>query len=379
MALNNIYQAKKMKDQFLTRVTLLGNIKENKEEAWNEFCVFYWDIIIGWAKQLGCSDTVAKDVFQETIISLIRQLPNFTYDLDKGRFRSFIKTIVKRRVYDIYRKESKYVRITNHDDGTESDIASDIAAIDKMHYKGKVPDLAYDSDLVWIDSLLKKAIKLTAEKLDPKTYQSFKLYVLEEKPVEEVVQSTGIGQGTVYQHKSRFLSTLKKEFYKLINETSERGEVNIDKQGEKIFSQALAKVVEGRIDLKTTFLVSTPPEKLLNRLKIVKEIINELEENANAYKNALVVIENGKKNTYEISDSTTIGRAKASDIILDYDDVSTVHASILKDKNSNFTIMDTDSSNGTYLNGKRLEQTKKLISGDIIQIGANSAMVFIRN
>ena len=363
-----------MNDLYLTRVTLIGNIKENKEEAWNEFCVFYWNVIIGWARQLGCSDAVAKDVFQETVVSLMRQLPNFDYDIGKGRFRSFMKTIVKRRVYDIYRREGKYVSLAD----PESDDFSDIAILDKLQYEQKKQEITYDSDLIWMDSLLKKAVRIVSEKLEPTTYLSFKLYVLEERPVEEVIKATGIDKiGTVYQHKSRFLSALKDEFYVLVKATCEENEINISQHGDKLFSQILSRVVEGRNDLKTTIVDNLPPEEMFSRLQIVKEISHELNLNDELTPSYLIVIENGKKETKLLDKNLIIGRTENSDILLDYDDVSSMHATIEYKENKKVILKDEYSTNGTYLNGNKISEPVTVISGDIIQIGSNAAIILI--
>ncbi len=204
-----------MEDLYLTRITLLNNIKDNKEEAWTEFCAFYWDVITGWARKFGCSEAVAKDIFQETVVSLMKQLPYFEYDTDKGKFRAFIKTIVKRRVYDIYRKEKKYINLDYNKDNDEG--TSEDKLFDKLINEYTDPNNSAKYDLVWMDSLVRQAIRISSTKLDPQTYQSFKLYVLEERPVEDVLKQTGIETiGAVYQHKSRFLTSVKNEFYTLI-------------------------------------------------------------------------------------------------------------------------------------------------------------------
>ncbi|HJO94725.1 MAG TPA: sigma-70 family RNA polymerase sigma factor [Victivallales bacterium] len=365
-----------MNDLYLTRVTLIGNIKENKEEAWNEFCVFYWDVITGWARRLWCSDAVAKDVFQETIVSLMRQMPNFDYDVGKGRFRSFMKTIVKRRVYDIYRKEGKYVNFSSSDN--DSDNSSDISFLDKLQYEHKKQEITYDSDLVWMDSILKKAIRIVAEKLDPKTYLSFKLYVLEERSVEDVIKATGIEKiGTVYQHKSRFLTALKNEFYALLNSTSEENEINFSQHGDKLFSQTLSSVIEGRIDLKTTVIETLPPEEMISRLNIVRKLISEINLNEEYGTHVLIFIENSRRKIVHLDKKITIGRSLRVDIQLDYDDISSIHATIENNKNEEVILKDEYSTNGTYLNGNIISSPVKLTAGDIVQIGSNSVLILL--
>ncbi len=79
--------------------------------------------------------------------------------------------------------------------------------------------------------------------------------------------------------------------------------------------------------------------------------------------------ESGKKNEYplEIMDSTYIGRADVNEIQIENETVSSQHCRIdhRKDK---FRIYDLDSTNGTVLNGKKIERSD-LQEGDEIQIG----------
>lgn len=68
------------------------------------------------------------------------------------------------------------------------------------------------------------------------------------------------------------------------------------------------------------------------------------------------------------SDEIKIGRLQTNDIILPDPNVSRVHAKIER-RNESFFILDLDSTNGTYLNEKRITEAK-LKDGDIIRVGS---------
>ena len=63
-----------------------------------------------------------------------------------------------------------------------------------------------------------------------------------------------------------------------------------------------------------------------------------------------------------------IGRATATQLRIDEDNVSRRHARITRIDDTYF-IDDLNSTNGTYLNGYRLKATHKLGEGDVIGIG----------
>jgi hypothetical protein len=65
---------------------------------------------------------------------------------------------------------------------------------------------------------------------------------------------------------------------------------------------------------------------------------------------------------------TRFGRADSSTVVLDDDYVSTAHAMVLL-KEDRWWIRDEGSTNGTFLNGVRVDQDVPLAEGDELQIG----------
>jgi len=65
---------------------------------------------------------------------------------------------------------------------------------------------------------------------------------------------------------------------------------------------------------------------------------------------------------------TRFGRADSSTVVLDDDFVSTAHAMVLL-KEDRWWIRDEGSTNGTYVNGVRVERDVPLAEGDELQIG----------
>jgi adenylate cyclase len=67
-----------------------------------------------------------------------------------------------------------------------------------------------------------------------------------------------------------------------------------------------------------------------------------------------------------------LGRSATSDIVLPDDKVSRRHAMVHVQGRDEFWLMDLGSSNGTYLNGRRLSQPSRLVDRDVIKIGDHS-------
>jgi hypothetical protein len=71
---------------------------------------------------------------------------------------------------------------------------------------------------------------------------------------------------------------------------------------------------------------------------------------------------------FDIGEGTTMGRAEGSDIEIDDPFASSVHARIFP-RGQFMYIEDMGSTNGTYLNGRRLRGAERLKVGDSVRIG----------
>ncbi|NQU65719.1 MAG: sigma-70 family RNA polymerase sigma factor [SAR324 cluster bacterium] len=291
-------------DVYSTRVTLLDKVRENDDQAWNEFCDFYWDLIRGWAMRMGCSESQSKDVFQDTIINLLKQLQGFNYNPSKGCFRGFLKTIVRRRVSDSFRRNKRYINASAFQ--TEGNENFDL--IDQYDHDEQPETL--EEDVVWLNSILSQALRSAYSRIDETTYKSFCMYVLEEQPIEKVMEKLNIEkQGAIYQQKSRFLTILKKEFQRLLNEMNSSPEnEQLTDLDDRIFSQALARMVEGRCDLRNTMSDSTAPQDIKERLSFIKEHLAKAGEAESPGDYLLVVPEGLSTEWKKLSDDFTIGR-----------------------------------------------------------------------
>ena len=65
----------------------------------------------------------------------------------------------------------------------------------------------------------------------------------------------------------------------------------------------------------------------------------------------------------------SIGRSDDNDVVLNHSSISRRHATIEKKSQEEFIILDQNSTNGTYINGKRLNGSQRISKNDIIIIG----------
>ena len=89
-------------------------------------------------------------------------------------------------------------------------------------------------------------------------------------------------------------------------------------------------------------------------------------------KSRLLVLESGDQSlagrSYIVEETLSIGRSEHNDISIHDTYASHEHACVTKIK-KNYWLYDLNSTNGTFLNGKRVDREEVLKDGDIIKIG----------
>jgi hypothetical protein len=99
-------------------------------------------------------------------------------------------------------------------------------------------------------------------------------------------------------------------------------------------------------------VATSPPAVASGRLVVVKS--SDLDEGSDFQLNSAQV---------------TIGRGGQNDIALPDDEYVSARHARFEPRRDGVWIQDLGSTNGTYLNGARLDQPRRLASGDIVRIG----------
>jgi pSer/pThr/pTyr-binding forkhead associated (FHA) protein len=73
--------------------------------------------------------------------------------------------------------------------------------------------------------------------------------------------------------------------------------------------------------------------------------------------------------TVEVSGSTVVGRGSDSDVQLDGDDFASSRHARLESRADGTWVVDLESTNGTFVNGKAVTQPTRLRPGDVVRVG----------
>ena len=120
---------------------------------------------------------------------------------------------------------------------------------------------------------------------------------------------------------------------------------------------------------KTMVLQALPPELLVTANQSGLALLIQLLQSTPEDSPAVVVVKKGAQITPYAKATVTLGRDARNDIPLISDDVSGAHTRISRDNAGGFDIADEGSTNGTFVNGKRIVR-QSLKHGDVVQIGS---------
>lgn len=199
-----------------TNETLLDRLRTvQAHDAWQEFYKAYWSAILRYARKLGLNEHQSHDVLQETMVALMRILPDFEYDRRKGKFRNFLLTIVHRKSLTALRRAKGVPDVSlDSDDPWGRGALHDI-----------LPAAASNADETeaqqrWRESIMEEALARLAKNpaLEEGTYAAFHDYVINAQPAELVAAKYGLKENALYQIKNRLLRRLQTDVARLLRD-----------------------------------------------------------------------------------------------------------------------------------------------------------------
>jgi RNA polymerase sigma factor (sigma-70 family) len=194
-----------------TRQSLLSRLKNwDDQESWRVFFETYWKLIYNAAARAGLKNAEAQDVVQETVISVMKSMPEFKYDPAKGTFRGWLLRLTQWRIVDQIRKRQREIESLDSRPDNSSETSEVESIVDTAIFT-----LEQSWDEEWEKNLIDAAIEKVKLKVDPKQYQIFDLYVVKDWPVLQVARILKVNPGRVYLAKHRVGKLIKDEVTRL--------------------------------------------------------------------------------------------------------------------------------------------------------------------
>ena len=200
-------------DSLPTRASLLLRLQDlDDHSSWMEFFDRYRRFIFGIALRMGLSRQDAEEVVQDTVISVSRGLPSFSYNPTKGSFKGWLMRVTQHKVVDQFRKLGRQVPT----DGLPGETtATAEAAVDQPF------DAFWEAE--WQHNLLQVATDQLRLAVSPRNFQIFDWTVRMGRTAEETAKAFGISTVLVRVTKFRVLHEFKRILRRLEKEPWPKG------------------------------------------------------------------------------------------------------------------------------------------------------------
>lgn len=202
---------------FTTRKSLLNKVKNGDEISWKEFYDVYKPLILLCGSDCGLTYDENEELVQQVMCEIFKKdivvkydpdnVPEhiiFKYDPSHGRFRHYLRKIIRYQALKIYHNRTHTESIED-----ENSPARTIPTEEQW-------DKVWDNE--WYRHLLNMALTELKCRVQPDTYLAFELYALQNRKVEEVADFLKLSVSSVYTAKSRCITTLKE----IVKELEER-------------------------------------------------------------------------------------------------------------------------------------------------------------
>jgi RNA polymerase sigma-70 factor, ECF subfamily len=190
-----------------TSRSLLMRLKGGDAAAWERLASLYAPLVYHWCREMRLAEQDVPDVFQQVFQAVSSHIQTFHKDRPGDTFRNWLRTITRNKVRDHFRRSAKQARAAG---GTDAQIYfSQLAAVSADAEEADDGD-AHDEEEE-IRHLLRGALQLVREQVQPQTWLAFWKVVVEGKTPEEVGEELAMRPGTVRVAKSRVLSRLRSE------------------------------------------------------------------------------------------------------------------------------------------------------------------------
>ena len=171
-----------------TRKSLLLRIRDPRDSvAWQEFDGIYRPILTRYTKAWHLRDADIEDVVQHCMVAVHKRVESFDYDPDRGRFKSWLRTLANNRIRNLFR------------DRRMQEAKS--ADFERPQLREPPPDQQFDK--LWMDEHLKHCMGQVRTEVEPTTFKAFELHVYEQWPVERVCSTMNMTPNQVYKIKRR--------------------------------------------------------------------------------------------------------------------------------------------------------------------------------
>jgi len=176
------------------------------EDAWRVFLKRYWPLIVEWAKHGGTGRDDAEQIASEVLLKLSCGRALASFDRCQGRFRPWLRSVVRRAAVDYRRALKKVV-------GGAGQGKSGADPLDVLFDPASLDGLAEELDLRLSRDLreAEAAVERVRARIKPATWEAYYRTAVLGRSALETADALGLSVSAVYMAKQRVGAMLREE------------------------------------------------------------------------------------------------------------------------------------------------------------------------
>ena len=184
-----------------TSSSLLVRVKARDQDAWRRLLHLYAPLVDFWLRPNNLQPADAHDVFQEVFRAVAEGICNFHKDRPGDRFRGWLRTIVRNKLADHFRRKAAQPMAAGGSEAYQR-----LQQVQEPSGPGECPD---ERDAV--QQLRLRAVELVRGEFEERTWQAFLRVTVDGRPTKDVAEELGVTPSAVRLAKSRVLRRLREE------------------------------------------------------------------------------------------------------------------------------------------------------------------------
>jgi RNA polymerase sigma-70 factor (ECF subfamily) len=154
-----------------------------------------------WFRQYHLATNDVEDLVQDVMAVVVREMPSFEHNQQKGAFRRWLRTIALHRLKGFWRTRQTGPQLTTSEEAAQ--------------LLEQLPDPTTDPDRQWEQEhdqfIVRRALELIEPEFTPSTWQAFCRQVIDSAKPAEVAGELGLSENAVVLAKFRVLRHLRRE------------------------------------------------------------------------------------------------------------------------------------------------------------------------
>ena len=185
-----------------TSFSLLHRLRTQPDaNSWRQLVDLYTPLIHGWLRRHSIAAADADDLTQEVMAVVVRELPEFQHNQQRGAFRNWLRTVTIHRLRVLWRSRQHRPIATGGSDF--------LKVLDELEDPTSALTQRWDQE--HDQHVARRLMELVEPHFEATTWRAFRRVVMDGMKARVVAGELGISVNAVLLAKSRVLSRLRQE------------------------------------------------------------------------------------------------------------------------------------------------------------------------